>query len=73
MSERSSDFINMPPPGNFTPEGDKLSDTNRSHPLGDKVDNTQGANAVLQSKITPTRQSSGHSLGMYSKPSWLCK
>lgn len=73
MSERSSDFINMPSPSNFTPEGDKLSDTNRSHPLGDKVDNTQGANAVLQSKITPTRQSSGHSLGMYSKPSWLCK
>lgn len=72
MSNRSSEFIGMPPPSNFVPEGDKLSDTNRENPKGDKVDNTSGVN-VQQSILDPKRQSSGHSLRMYSKPSWLCK
>lgn len=71
MSNLSSDFIGMPSPANFTPEGDKLQNTNQTNPLGDKVDNSQGDN-VTQSVVTPTRQASGHSLNMYSKPSWLC-
>jgi len=70
MSNRSSDFVGMPPPELYTQDGDKLSNTNRGNPLGDKVDNSSGTN-VTQSIVDPKRQSSGHSLSSYSKPSWL--
>jgi hypothetical protein len=71
MSNRSSDFVGMPSPANFTVDGDKLSNTNQGNPLGDKVDNSVGDN-VQQSIVDPKRQASGHSFNMYSKPSWLC-
>jgi hypothetical protein len=76
MSNRSSDFIGMPSPSLGTPEGDKLSDTNQTNPLGDRVDNSAGINLADGREggnpINTSRGSSGHSLGMYSKPSWLC-
>jgi|WetSurMetagenome_2_1015567.scaffolds.fasta_scaffold136034_2 hypothetical protein len=72
MSNRSSELIGMPPPANFVSEGDKLSDTIRGNPLGDRVDTSSGDN-VQKSVQDPKRQASGHSLRMYSKPSWLCQ
>lgn len=71
MSNKSEDFIGMPPASLYTQDGDKLSNTDQGNPLGDQVNNSAGTN-VQQSIIDPKRQSSGHSLGMYSKPSWLC-
>jgi hypothetical protein len=71
MSNKSLDFIGMPPQTNALPDGDKLSNTNRGNPNGDQVDNSNGANAVTQSIIDPKRQASGHSLASYAKPSWL--
>lgn len=72
----SSDFIGMPPPANFTIEGDKLLNTNQANPLGDKVDNSSGENLADGREggkpINNIRGASGHSFGMYSKPSWLC-
>lgn len=76
MANSSMDFIGMPSPANFTIEGDKLQNTNQGNPLGDKVDNSAGDNLADGREggkpINPARQSSGHSFGMYSKPSWLC-
>lgn len=71
MSNKSSDFIGMPEPDLYTQEGNQLSNTNRGNPNGDVVDNSAGSN-LPENKKNPTRGSSGHSLGMYSKPSWLC-
>lgn len=71
-----SDFIGMPPASNFTVDGDKLTNTNRANPLGDKVDNSAGENLADGREggkpINPVRQASGHSFNMYSKPSFLC-
>ena len=72
MSNKSSDFVGMPPQANFVVDGDKLTNVNRGNPLGDQVDNSAGSN-VQQSVSDPKRQATGHNLNMYSKPSWLCK
>ena len=76
MSYNSNAFIGMPPVANAIPPGDKLSDTQMADPRGDRVNNTVGDNLVDGSTnggpVNSTRQASGHSLGMYSKPSWLC-
>jgi hypothetical protein len=76
MSNRASDFIGMPSPANFTPDGDRLLNTNQGNPLGDQVDNSSGAITVDGREggkpINPTRGASGHSFSLYSKPSWLC-
>jgi len=70
-----TNFIGMPSPKLFTPSI-QISDTNRGDPRGDTVDNKAGENLVdgtqAGNPVRPTR-GGGSNLGMYSKPSWLCK
>jgi hypothetical protein len=70
-------FIGMPPPEIYTPGELQHTDTKLGNPLGDVVDNTAGENPVDGTEnggtVKTVRGGGGCNLGMYSKPSWLCK